>query len=107
VVPVGNRIEVYNIYLEQIANFVVSLSQCQVKITGHSSKTGSEGHNDKLSLQRALWIQKKMASFAPEIMDRSKTIGRGFHENIVGTGKDDITDQLDRRVEFVFNNCVQ
>lgn len=107
VVPVGNKIDIYTIYMEQIAKLVASLPQCQVKITGHSSRSGSEAHNDKLSLQRALWIQKKMSSYAPEIMGKSTTVGRGFHENIVGTGKDDITDQIDRRVEFVFSKCVQ
>jgi outer membrane protein OmpA-like peptidoglycan-associated protein len=105
VAPVGNKIEIYNIYMEQIANLVASLPQCKVKIIGHCSRTGSDIYNEKLSLQRALWIQNKMASYAPASMDRSETAGRGFHENIVGTGKDDITDQIDRRVEFIFNQC--
>ena len=46
-----------------------------------------------------------MASYAPQIINRSEAIGRGFSENIVGTGADDITDEIDRRVEFKFSNC--
>ena len=31
--------------------------------------------------------------------------GRGFKENLVGTGKDDASDALDRRVEFKVIGC--
>ena len=48
-----------------------------------------------------------MTSYVPEIIKKSETIGRGFRENIVGTGTDDITDEIDRRVEFKFSNCVE
>jgi len=107
VVPVENKTEIYNIYMKQIANLVASAPQCKVKIVGHSSRTGSDAYNEKLSLHRALWIQKRMALYAPAIMNKSETIGRGFVENIVGTGTDDITDQIDRRVEFIFTKCVE
>jgi len=107
VIPVENKTEVYNIYLKQIAGFVASAPRCKVKIIGHCSRSGAESHNMKLSLQRASWIQKQMAAYAPAVLNQSETIGRGFEENIVGTGRDDLTDQIDRRVEFVFNTCVE
>ena len=36
---------------------------------------------------------------------RTKTSGVGFRENIIGTGTDDATDALDRRVEFRIGGC--
>jgi outer membrane protein OmpA-like peptidoglycan-associated protein len=103
--PVENKAAQYNIYIKQISNLIASVPGCKVEIIGHCSKTGAEEYNDKLSMQRAQWIQKKMASHAPAIMKKTKTIGRGFRENIVGTGSDDITDEIDRRVEFKFIQC--
>jgi outer membrane protein OmpA-like peptidoglycan-associated protein len=103
--PLENKTEQYNIYMKQIANLVASIRACKIKIIGHCSRTGTANYNDNLSLQRAAWIQKKMASYAPEIMSKSQIIGRGFRENIVGTGTDDITDEIDRRVEFKFSDC--
>jgi outer membrane protein OmpA-like peptidoglycan-associated protein len=105
--PVENKANINNIYMKQIANLVASIRGCRVKIIGHSSRSGSEIYNDKLSLQRAIWIQNKMASIAHGIMNKTEAIGRGFQENIVGTGKDDITDQIDRRVEFKFDRCAE
>jgi outer membrane protein OmpA-like peptidoglycan-associated protein len=103
--PIANKARIYMIYMRQIAKFVVSKPSCRVTIIGHCSRTGSEAYNDTLSLQRAQSIQKQMSFFAPEIIKRTEAIGRGFRENIVGTGRDDLTDEIDRRVEFKFNKC--
>jgi hypothetical protein len=40
-----------------------------------------------------------------DLSSKIEATGRGFEENIVGTGADDITDQIDRRVEFKFAGC--
>ena len=103
--PLERKAVQHNIYMKQIANLVAANRSCTIKIIGHCSRTASASYNDKLSLQRAAWIQKQMATYAPEVMNKSQIIGRGFRENIVGTGTDDITDEIDRRVEFKFNNC--
>lgn len=103
--PMEGKLKLYNIYVRQIAKLVSSVRSCRVKIVGHCSKTGSESYNDKLSLQRAQWFQKQMIAYAPEIKDRLEPVGRGFRDNIVGTGADNITDEIDRRVAFEFNKC--
>lgn len=100
--PLESNISLYNIYIRQIANLVAVTPSCKIQIIGHSSRSGSEGFNDKLSLQRAEWIQNQMIAYAPLVKGKSETFGRGFKENIVGSGKDDITDAIDRRVEFKF-----
>lgn len=103
--PLEGKARLYRIYTKEIAKLVTGLPACHIKIIGHSSRTGAKGYNDHLSLQRSLWIKKQMASYVPQINNRSEAIGRGFSENIVGTGADDITDEIDRRVEFKFVNC--
>jgi outer membrane protein OmpA-like peptidoglycan-associated protein len=107
VLPLESKAVQYNLYIKEIASLVVDLPSCRVRIVGHSSRTGSEAYNDSLSLKRAEWIRNQMAIFAPGIADRAETVGRGFRENIVGTGRDDVTDEIDRRVEFVFTGCVR
>ena len=104
-VPLKSRISYYNIYMKKIAGFVVSRPGCKLKIVGHCSRTGTVAYNDRLSKERAVRIQAKMEGYAPGIISRSTTEGRGFRENIVGTGKDDLTDLIDRRVEFIFYEC--
>ena len=105
--PVAGKAGVYNLYVKQIALLVGSLPDCRVKIIGHSSRTGSEAYNAKLSLQRALAIQKQMISFAPKVSGRCEALGRGFQDNMIGTGTDDGSDEIDRRVEFKFTSCRQ
>ncbi|MGH8604505.1 MAG: hypothetical protein ACREXR_17505, partial [Gammaproteobacteria bacterium] len=40
-----------------------------------------------------------------KILERSKASGKGFRENVVGSGTDDARDALDRRVEFSLTDC--
>ena len=105
--PAESKSARHTVYIRQIAKLVAASPSCRVTIIGHSSKSGLEAYNDKLSLQRAASIQKMMTSFATETAKRSEIIGRGFRDNIVGTGSDNITDEIDRRVEFRFKACGQ
>ena len=73
-------------------------------VVGHTSKTGSEKFNERLSLQRGAAIQASLEAMAP-IQGRLKPVGMGFRENVVGTGSDDLRDALDRRVEFKVRAC--
>jgi outer membrane protein OmpA-like peptidoglycan-associated protein len=103
--PLAAKSGIYDIYMKQIAQLVGSVPGCRVKIIGHSSRTGSDSYNDKLSLQRALSIQTQMASYSRQVLGRSEAVGRGIRDNIVGTGADDLSDEIDRRVEFQFSAC--
>jgi outer membrane protein OmpA-like peptidoglycan-associated protein len=105
--PLAAKAGIYHIYMKQIAQLVGSVPGCRVKIIGHSSRSGSEAYNDKLSLQRALSIQTQMAAYSRQLIERSEASGRGIRDNIVGSGADDISDEIDRRVEFQFSACGQ
>ena len=76
-----------------------------MNVVGHTSLTGSQAYNDRLSLQRAVYIKKRLDTESPELSARTKAAGMGFRENLVGTGTDDARDALDRRVEFKITEC--
>ena len=94
----------YALWLRQIARQTAASKAC-MNIVGHTSHTGSEPANDRLSQQRAAYIKQRLEAEAPELASRTKATGVGFHENIVGTGTDDARDALDRRVEFKIAGC--
>jgi outer membrane protein OmpA-like peptidoglycan-associated protein len=94
----------YPMWLRQIARQSAQIESCVV-VTGHTSKTGSETINDRLSLQRATVVKKRLETETPELGRKLREAGLGFRENIVGTGTDDMRDALDRRVEFKVVGC--
>ena len=94
----------YALWMRQIARQTAQAKVC-MNIVGHTSRTGGEAYNDKLSAQRSAAIRQKLGTEAAELMPRTKTSGVGSRENIIGTGTDDATDSLDRRVEFKIVGC--
>jgi len=94
----------YGFWLRQIARQAVVVKVC-MNVVGHTSLTGSAPYNDRLSLQRAAYIKKRLDTEAPELASRTRASGMGFRENLVGTGTDDARDALDRRVEFKIAGC--
>ena len=94
----------YVMWLRVLAKEMAGSQQC-VSILGHSSHTGSEQTNERLSLSRSATIQKRLEGLAPALAGRLQSVGMGFRENLIGTGTDDLRDALDRRVEFRVRNC--
>lgn len=94
----------YTMWLRRIAKETATAKVCLL-VVGHTSKTGSEQLNNRLSMQRGTVIQRRLDKFAPELSDRLQAVGKGFQENLVGTGTDDMRDALDRRVEFKVTPC--
>jgi outer membrane protein OmpA-like peptidoglycan-associated protein len=89
----------YGMWLQQIASQTLAGHQC-LQVTGHTSPSGPAALNDSLSLLRAEYIQSRLEGDAPALKNRTVAAGAGSRENLVGTGKDDKTDVLDRRVEL-------
>ncbi|RYF68846.1 MAG: OmpA family protein [Comamonadaceae bacterium] len=94
----------YPMWLRQIARQATQIDSCVV-VTGHTSRTGSEQVNDRLSLQRAVVVRTRLTAESPTLSKKLREAGMGFRENIVGTGADDASDALDRRVEFKAAVC--
>ena len=94
----------YAMWLRLVAREVAASKSC-LTIVGHTSRTGAEQFNDRLSMQRAVAIQRRLEVLAPDTASRLVSSGMGFRENLVGSGSDDLRDALDRRVEFKVRNC--
>lgn len=94
----------YTVWLGQIGQFFSRHQYC-VQVEGHSSHTGTEHYNKLLSLKRAEKIQSLILNDFPNLATKMKAVGKGFSENIVGTGTDDARDAIDRRVEFEVITC--
>ena len=86
-------------WLQQIALQTVTNKAC-LQITGHTSPTGTAPLNDSLSLLRAEYIQSRLEEYQPPLKNHMVASGVGSRENLVGTGRDDASDELDRRVEL-------
>ena len=96
----------YSIWLRQIATRVAKANSC-VEIVGHTSRSGTEPANDRLSLARAQYVKRKMDATVPALASRTTASGVGYRENMVGSGADDLTDLQDRRVEFRMASCAK
>jgi outer membrane protein OmpA-like peptidoglycan-associated protein len=95
----------YGMWLRQIARESTQAKVC-MNVVGHTSRTGSDQSNEALSLQRATIIRQRLAGESAELANRTKPVGMGFRQNIVGSGTDNAVDALDRRVEFKIVGCV-
>lgn len=96
--------EPYPMWLEQLARRAAGGDSC-LEVTGHTSPSGPEPLNERLSLRRAEYIMDRLREDAPQLGERMIANGVGSRQSIVGTGKDDATDALDRRVEFRALSC--
>jgi outer membrane protein OmpA-like peptidoglycan-associated protein len=94
----------YDNWLDKIAERTVVNKGC-LEIVGHTSATGIPALNDRLSALRADTIKDRLESDSSELRTRLIASGAGSREMIVGTGKDDPSDALDRRVEFKVIKC--
>ncbi|HEX2526562.1 MAG TPA: OmpA family protein [Geminicoccus sp.] len=94
----------YPIWLETIAQRAARRGTC-LEVTGHTTKTGSAAFNDRLSELRAELIKARLEGLEPSLQGKILASGAGSRENIIGSGQDDATDALDRRVDFKPFDC--
>ncbi|VTU20404.1 putative outer membrane lipoprotein [Variovorax sp. PBL-E5] len=96
----------YAMWLREIARRSTEVRVC-MDVVGHTSHTGSVAYNDSLSLQRARYIRQRLIGESTALNARITFSGKGFRENIIGSGTDDAVDALDRRVEFRIVDCAE
>ncbi len=94
----------YPTWLAQIGQRAMQRKAC-LDISGHTSVTGPEPMNQRLSLMRAQYVKQRLDATAPALAKRTKAEGKGSSENISGLGTDDARDALDRRVVFKARDC--
>ena len=94
----------YTLWLTEIAARAAKRDVC-MDVVGHTSATGAEPINERLSLQRAETVKREIAQRAPKLKKNLSSAGAGSREMLVGSGRDDLSDALDRRVEFKVKGC--
>ncbi|VTU35885.1 OmpA family protein [Variovorax sp. PBL-E5] len=94
----------YPVWLKQIASRAGQSTAC-MEVSGHTSRTGPEPLNDRLSLMRAQYVAQRLDAGTPGVARRTVAVGKGSREPISGLGTDDARDALDRRVEFKVIDC--
>ena len=94
----------YPLWLREIASRASKRQTC-MEVVGHTSATGPEPINERLSLLRAEAVRNQVTKLAPDLGKRSIANGVGSKETLIGTGRDDLSDALDRRVEFKVVGC--
>ena len=94
----------YKLWIKNIGQYLQTNERCLV-VAGHSSHSGNASFNEELSLKRATTVKTLMETETPAVVGKIKAEGKGFSENLVGSGTDDDRDKLDRRTEFKLSNC--
>jgi hypothetical protein len=94
----------YPIWLKEIAARTARTGNC-LEIVGHTSHTGPAALNDRLSILRAEYVKDRLQEGANDLHQKLIATGVGSREMLVGTGKDDASDAIDRRVEFKTIKC--
>ncbi len=94
----------YLIWLQEISTQTQKRQSC-LEVVGHASPSGPEPVNERLSLIRAEYVKGQLERAVPALSRRLIANGAGSRETMVGTGRDDASDALDRRVEFKVIGC--
>jgi hypothetical protein len=95
----------YDMWVRQIAFHSVGRNAC-LQVTGNTSASGSAALNDQLSVLRAEYVKGRLETDSPALHGHVIATGVGAKNNLVGTGADNLSDALDRRVEFkVIPSC--
>ncbi len=94
----------YPLWLKEIASHAAARQSC-LEVVGHTSASGPEPINERLSLLRAEAVKNEIGKLAPPLTQRMLANGLGSKQTMIGTGRDDASDALDRRVEFKVVGC--
>jgi outer membrane protein OmpA-like peptidoglycan-associated protein len=94
----------YPMWLSQIAIRASRRKSC-MNVVGHTSKSGPPQVNERLSVLRAQYIKDLLQSSSPGLAEKLKASGVGSREMLIGTGRDDSSDAIDRRVDFSVSDC--
>ena len=94
----------YPAWISTLARRAAQSDGC-LEVVGHTSKTGPEPLNERLSVLRAESVRQQMVAVAPVLAKRTIANGVGSRETLIGLGTDDQRDALDRRVVFGVTAC--
>ncbi len=105
---VSNPLELrreYIMWLRQISKYMERTPDVCLRVVGHASRSGKADYNKLLSTRRAQQVQSLMKQTYAGLAKRSEAVGMGFEQTVIGTGVDNESDAIDRRVEFLLKSC--
>jgi outer membrane protein OmpA-like peptidoglycan-associated protein len=94
----------YPVWIKAISGRAAAGNSC-LEVSGHTSATGPEPLNERLSQLRADYVKSQLENGNPALAKRLIANGMGSKQTLVGSGRDDASDAIDRRVEFKVIGC--
>ncbi len=91
-------------WLAVVAQRAAQRQSC-IELAGHTGTGAPEPINERLSLLRAEAVMRELARLAPALEPRMLASGQGSRLAPVGSGRNDSSDALDRRVELMVLGC--
>lgn len=95
----------YDLWLREIARQAALKAATCYDVSGHASRGAAERLAETVSLQRAEYVRQRMVAERKDLAKRLTSQGVGTRQVMVGTGREDSSDALDRRIEFKPANC--
>ena len=92
------------LWMKELATRAEKAKVC-MEIQGHVSRGTPDAASVNLSQDRAQFVRHLLIQQKPELERRTVAIGRGADDNLVGNGKNDASDILDRRAVFRMIDC--
>ncbi len=102
--PPGTTALPYAMWMGEIGRRAAARPSC-LDVVGHTSASGAEPVNERISLMRAEMVAGELKRVAPKLTPRLASSGVGSRQALIGNGRDDLSDALDRRVEFLVRGC--
>lgn len=94
----------YPLWLQQLGQRADAANTC-FEVVGHTSATGLAPLNLRLSAARAEYVAERIGAVTAKMRGKMISTGVGSKEMLIGTGRDNASDALDRRVEFKVIKC--
>lgn len=104
--PAGKQLNLpLAMWWKQIAQRVPQKSGTCLEINGHASRSSGDDEGESLSFRRAFVVRTQLIERVPLLGAATVVNGLGSRQMLVGSGANDASDTLDRRVELSLLDC--
>jgi hypothetical protein len=90
---------------KQIAQRVPQKGGTCLDISGHASSGSGDDAGEGLSFRRAFVVRTQLIERVPHLATATVVNGLGTRQQLVGSGANDASDALDRRIELTLKDC--
>ena len=104
--PTGKQLtQPLTMWWKQIAQRVPQKGGTCLDISGHASSGSADDAGEGLSFRRAFVVRTQLIERSPNLAAATVVNGLGTRQRLVGSGANDASDALDRRVELSLKDC--